>query len=65
MGKNNIGSQSAAAIAKALETNTTLQLLSLGSNDIGRESAVAIAKAPVTNTTLQEMYFDDNGRRWE
>ena len=42
---NNIGDNGATAIAKALETNTTLSDLDLRSNNIGENGATAIAKA--------------------
>ena len=42
---NNIGDEGATAIAKALETNTTLSKLDLMYNNIGDEGATAIAKA--------------------
>ena len=41
----------ATAIAKALETNTTLEL-NLNDNNIGDEGATAIAKALETNTNI-------------
>ena len=50
----------ASAIAKALETNTTLSKLDLYGNNIGGEGATAIAKALETNTTLSELYLGNN-----
>ena len=49
--ENNIGGEGATAIAKALETNTTLSDLNLYDNKIGDEGA-AIAKALETNIII-------------
>ena len=56
----------ATAIAKALETNTTLSELNLDYNNIGDEGATAIAKALETNTTLSELNLGGNniGDEW-
>lgn len=42
-------------MAKALESNTTLQHLSLAMNEIGDVGALALAKALESNTTLQRL----------
>ena len=54
LGGNNIGDEGATAIAKALETNTTLSSW-IVYNKIGYEGATAIAKAMETNTTLSDL----------
>ncbi|MCE2993255.1 MAG: hypothetical protein LW826_03560, partial [Candidatus Jidaibacter sp.] len=48
----NIGENGAIAIAKALKTNTSLNLLYLFDRTIGENGAIAIAKAFKTNTSL-------------
>ena len=65
---NNIGDEGATAIAKALETNTTLSELDLYHNNIGDEGATAIAKALETNTTLSKLdlnKFGDLQKHWK
>eukprot|EP00944_MAST-04C_sp_MAST-4C-sp1_P015928 g15928.t1 len=59
LSKHNLTAAHATAIAKALETNTTLSSLNLYSNNIGDEGATAIAKALETNNTLQVLTLLD------
>ena len=48
-----IPEEGATALAKALETNASLQKLYLGSNQIGDGGATALAKALETNASLK------------
>ena len=60
MSYRNLTDAHASAIAKALETNTTLLKLDLRSNKIGDEGAKAITKALETNTTLSGLNLNSN-----
>ena len=50
------GDEGASALAKALETNTSLTTLVFGCNKIGDEGAKALAQALETNTTLRTLH---------
>ncbi|GBG24321.1 Leucine-rich repeat serine/threonine-protein kinase 2 [Hondaea fermentalgiana] len=55
---NGIGDKGAKALAKALETNTTLQLLGLNTNNIGSEGHTSLANALKQNRRLQTLPAD-------
>ena len=55
---NQLGSEGATALAKALEVNTTLAKLDLGINKIEDKGATALAEALKVNTTLDELDFN-------
>ena len=66
--RNNISDNGAVAIARALQTNTTLLSLKIRENPIGEKGVVAIAESLQTNHTLTELYLvvsdvDLNGAR--
>ncbi|MFN8911938.1 MAG: hypothetical protein ACK5V4_04120, partial [Alphaproteobacteria bacterium] len=56
----NIGENDAITIAKALKTNTSLNLLHLFDITISEKGAIAIAKALKTNTSLTWLSLRDN-----
>ncbi|CAK9040238.1 unnamed protein product, partial [Durusdinium trenchii] len=57
---NQIGAEGGVALAKALETNQTLQKLGLSNNNIDTEGGVALAKALETNQTLTTLVLQSN-----
>ncbi|CAK9040240.1 unnamed protein product, partial [Durusdinium trenchii] len=57
---NQIGAEGGVALAKALETNQTLQKLGLSNNNIDTEGGVALAKALETNQTLTTLVINYN-----
>lgn len=65
LGDNRIGDDGALAIAKVLETNTTLEWLNLENNQIGKNGACAIAKglANLTYLNLQHNNIVNIGTR--
>ncbi len=60
LGRNLIDSEGAAALATALENNTSLTSLNLYGNNIGPEGAKAIAIALEKNTSLTSLYLSYN-----
>ena len=54
-----IGDPGAINVAKALQSNTTLEWLRLERNHIGEHGAIAIAKALESNTTLQKLLMQE------
>ncbi|RUS28514.1 hypothetical protein BC938DRAFT_481797, partial [Jimgerdemannia flammicorona] len=60
LGSNNIGEDGAKAVAKVIETNTTLTRLDMSSNLIWKEGAMAIAKALEINNTLIQLNLGSN-----
>ena len=58
---NCLGEVGGAAVAGALERNTTLTTLNLGSNDLGEGVGVAVAGALERNTTLTTLDLLVNG----
>ncbi|KAL0225873.1 hypothetical protein P9112_013197 [Eukaryota sp. TZLM1-RC] len=52
---NNITSEDASALARALESNSTLTKLELGNNNITSEGASALARALESNSTLTKL----------
>ncbi|KAL0226026.1 hypothetical protein P9112_013350 [Eukaryota sp. TZLM1-RC] len=57
---NNITSEGASAIARALESNSTLTKLNLRDNKITSEGASALARALESNSTLTELSLEGN-----
>ena len=57
---NKIGDEGAKALAKALETNTTLEKMCLTVNKIGDEGAKALADALSMNTSLKMLTLGKN-----
>ncbi|KAL0226104.1 hypothetical protein P9112_013428 [Eukaryota sp. TZLM1-RC] len=57
---NKITSEGASALARALESNSTLTELYLVSNNITSEGASALARALESNSTLTELYLVSN-----
>ena len=57
---NDIGSDGATALAKTLETNTSITELYLENNQIGPNVATALAKALTKNTSLKELDLCSN-----
>ena len=55
-----IGDATAAVLATALETNTTLTNLNLSGNNLGPSSAESLATALKTNTSLSNLNFSGN-----
>ena len=47
-------------VAKSLQHNTTLRVLSLGNNDIPQEASVELALAIKSNKQLQKLWLNDN-----
>lgn len=61
LAQNNLGPQAAAKIAACLESNKTLETLSLHSNVLGDRGAQSFAKLlQSSNTTLTSLYLSDN-----
>ncbi|KAL0225911.1 hypothetical protein P9112_013235 [Eukaryota sp. TZLM1-RC] len=58
--QNNITSEGASALARALESNSTLTGLHLGGNNITDEGASALALALENNSTLTELHLWSN-----
>ena len=56
----NIGPEGGVAIGRALESNNTLQRLSLGSNNIDSNGAILIGRALESNNILQELALYHN-----
>ncbi|KAL0225974.1 hypothetical protein P9112_013298 [Eukaryota sp. TZLM1-RC] len=57
---NNITSEGASALARALENNSTLTRLNLYKNNITDEGASALARALESNSTLTGLYLRSN-----
>ncbi|KAL0225920.1 hypothetical protein P9112_013244 [Eukaryota sp. TZLM1-RC] len=57
---NDITAEGASALARALESNSTLTELDLWSNNITSEGASALARALESNCTLTELNLGDN-----
>lgn len=55
-----IGDDGAAALAKALGSDTRLRLLDLWSNGLGPKGAEALAGALKVNTKLERLYLNEN-----
>ena len=55
-----VGDIGSAALAKALEINSSLQVLEIRDNEIGEIGAIALAKALETNSSLQALDMGDN-----
>ena len=61
IGTNPLGDVAGAAVAGALERNTTLTTLSLGWNGLGEVGGAAVAGALERNTTLTTLDLEGNG----
>ena len=57
---DDIGPESCAAFARALQKNTTLKVFSLSHCYVGHQGAVALAGALTGNTSLRELNLSDN-----
>eukprot|EP00043_Microstomoeca_roanoka_P011537 m.108846 g.108846 ORF g.108846 m.108846 type:complete len:674 (-) comp15224_c0_seq1:67-2088(-) len=55
-----LGAEGGEAVAEALRTNTTLQILHLFNNHLGADGGRALASAIRTNTTLHTLYLNKN-----
>lgn len=58
--RSRISDHGAIALARALETNSTLERLDLSTNNIGDRGAIAIANALKDNHTLKKLIMRDN-----
>ena len=57
---NHIGNEDAIALAPALQTNQTLEILYISCDEIGDEGAIALAQALHTNQTLEILNLSNN-----
>ncbi|CAH0482361.1 unnamed protein product [Peronospora belbahrii] len=60
LGFNRLTDKGAAQLAKALETNTSLESLYLSGNDIGPAGACALSQALTKNTHLRSLHLSGN-----